>query len=273
MIGRVLIFSGVVFCCGYGWHRYQRRQWERRYHAEQNDEQRKRELDACMDGVWSEPRQLIADIRVGLSGPGEAAAETPAGRLVEVALTPQAQRNAWAAAQYLASEGATEDRDAAIRLILQNNVAPRCNWSAGYAPYVHDPRFRDVYESAGVVMDLAELSLKYGTATPIADKGALVAPGWVHKNPAPSAEARTGDYVEVLVSRYSQNPQDDDRYSEWAWVRVDSSDDDAVTGTVTFETPPGVQANPLRNTEGHGFGAGTPVTVPRRCIHRVVHGR
>ncbi len=273
MIRVVFIASGVVFACGYGYHRYQKHQWKKKYDARQDDEVLKRQLDACMDGVWSEPRQLIADIQVELAGPGEAAAQTPAGRMTEVTLTPQAQRNAWAAAKYLAAEGATEERDAAVRLMLQNNVAPRCDWSSGYTPYAYDPRFRDVYESAAAIMDLAELTLKYGERNPTSDNGALVSPGWVHRNPSPSAEAQSGDYVEVLVSRFSKNPKDEDRYSEWAWVRVDSTDGEHVTGTVTFDTPPGAQANPLRNTESHGFGAGTPAKVPRRCIHRVVHGR
>lgn len=270
MLGQVLVISGVVFCCGYGWHRYQRNQWERRNAAWRDSAETRQRLDACMDGVWSEPRPLIADIDGELVGPAKVAAKTQAGRVMEVSLTPQAQRNAWISASYLAHEGATEDRESAIRLILQNNVAPGCDWSGGYAPYGHDARFRDVYESVGLVLDLAELSMKYGSE---ASGGALVAPGWVHKNPAPSADVRAGDYVEVMVDRFSDDPRDDCRYAEWAWIRVDSSQRDAVTGTVTFDAPPGAQANPLRNGESHGFIAGAPITVPRRCIHRVIHGR
>lgn len=273
MIGRVIIFSGVLFACGYGYHRYQKNRWRREHEAYMSDEQRRRQMEECMDGVWSEPRQLIPDITTDLSGPGEPAARTAAGRMLEVTLTPQAQRNAWAAATHLASEGTTENRDQAIRLMLQNSIAPGCDWSQGYVPYAHDPRFRDVYESAGAILDLAELSRKYGNKNPLADAGALIAPGWVHRTPAPSAEVNTGDYVEIMVDRFSTNPQDDSRYAEWAWVRVDSVDADEVNGVVTFEAPPGAQPNPLRNTESHGFAAGTPVSVPRRCIHRVVHGR
>ena len=273
MLGRVIIISSVVFACGYGWHRHSRNKERRRQQANQSDEQVRRQMEACMEGVWSEPRQLIADIQSSLSGPGEAAAQTAAGRVSEVSLTPQAQRNAWAAGVYLAAEGGTEDRDAAIRLMLQNNVAPLCDWLRGYEPYAHDPRFRDVYESTGAILDLAELSLKYGSRNPLSGNGALIAPGWVHKNPAPSADVRQGDYVEVMVDRFSGSPTDDCRYAEWAWVRVDSSEPESVTGTVTFEAPPGAEANPLRNAESHGFSSGVAVAVPRRCVHRVVHGR
>lgn len=269
---KVVLISGVVFGCGYAWHKWQRRRQQERDRYWESDSARRQDLDACMNGVWSEPRQLIADIVKELAGPAVPASETAAGRVLSVSLTPQAQRNAWASARYLANEGATEERDMAIRLALQNNVAPQCDWGRGVEAYAEDPRFRDVYESVGQILDLAELSGKYGAPQAVAEKGALLAPGWVHKNPAPSADVRAGDFVEVLVDRFSKDPTDDSRYAEWAWILVDSTDDD-LRGTVTYSAPPGAQANALRNTESHGFASGTPIAVPRRCVHRVIHGR
>jgi hypothetical protein len=271
MIGRIIVVSGVIFCCGFAWDRYRRRARAPGDGVDPGAEARF--LEECLLGVWSEPRQLIADVQRDLAGPAQEAARH-ADRLVEVALTPQAQRNAWAAARHLATEGTTEDRAMSVRIILQHHVAPRCDWTGGYAPYQQDPRFRDVYESVALLLDLAELSLKYGDREPVQENGALVSPGWVHSNPAPSGDLRNGDFVEVLVDRYSSSPEDAGRYGEWAWVRLDSvSMEEAVVGVVTYDAPPGAAPNTLRNTESHGFGPGTPVTVPRRCIHRVVHGR
>lgn len=269
---KLFLICGAVFGGGYAWHRYQRRREQEAQDGWDDEAARRQQYDACMQGVWSEPRQLIADIVQQLHGPAKTAAETATGRLVSVSLTPQAQRNAWASAIYLANEGATEARDAAIRLALQNNVAPRCDWSRGHEEYAVDPRFRDVYESVGQILDLAELAGKYGSTAAVANKGALVATGWVHRNPAPSAEVRPGDFVEVMVDRFCDDPTDDSRYAEWAWVLIDSVGE-VLHGTVTFAAPPGAQANALRNTESHGVGVGTPVAIPPRCVHRVIHGR
>ena len=274
MSGRILIVSGVVFCCGFAWDRRQRGRDRDRRRASETDESTRRALEECLKDVWSEPRQLIADVQRETVGPAESAARPMDGRIAEVSLTPQAQRDAWASAKHMASEGMTEDRQQALRMLLQHNVAPLCDWSNGYAPYQHDPRFRDVYESTALILDLAELSLKYGDATPTDGNGAVVAPGWIHCQPAPSGVVRTGDNVEFMVDRFSASPDDGSRYAEWAWIRVDAAPGGAgVTGVVTYDAPPGAQANTLRNTESHGFGPGTPVTVPRRCIHRVVNGR
>jgi len=273
LIGRVIFVSGVIFCCGYGWHRYTRYKESERQRTWDTSEAARRQLDECMDGVWSEPRQLIADIQSELTGPAEAAATSIAGRIAEVSLTPQAQRNAWEAAKYLATEGLTEDRDGAVKRVLEA-TAGGCDWSQGYLPYASDPRFRDVWESAGTLLDLGELSLKYGRRGATEGNGALVTPGWVHKNPAPTADLRSGDFIEVLVDKFSPSPEDDSRYAEWAWVRVDNAlPGGDITGTVTHEAPPGAQANNLRNSESHGFGPGCPMAVPRHCVHRVVHGR
>lgn len=273
MLGKVIVISGVIFCCGYGWHRYSKYRNEERRREWDHGEAATAALEKCMDGVWSEPRQLIADIRRDLTGPAEAAALSSAGRIVEVSLTPQAQRNAWEAAKYLATEGLTEDRDDAVKRVLAA-TAPECDWSHGYLPYVSDARFRDVWESAGKLLDLGELALKYGNRSSTEGNGALVTPGWVHKNPAPAADLQAGDFVEILVDRFSPAPNDNSRYAEWAWIRVDGTcEAHDVTGTITYEAPPGAQANSLRNTESHGFGPGTAVRVPKCCIHRVVHGR
>lgn len=273
MIGKVIFFSGVLFCCGYGWHRYTRHQAAERRRRWDDSEARRKQLDESMEGIWSEPRQLIPDIQLELSGPAEAKATSTTGRLAETTLTPQAQRNAWEAAKYLSTEGMTEDRDGAVKRILSCSV-PGCDWSQGYTPYAQDSRFRDVWESAGLLLDLAELALKYGCRSSTAGNGAMVSPGWVHTNPAPTADLKAGDFVEVLVDKFSPSPEDDSRYAEWAWVRVDSVPSGRdITGTITHEAPPGAQANNLRNTESHGYGPGTPVSVPRRCVHRVIHGR
>lgn len=272
MIGRVLIFSGVVFSCGYAWHRYTKFRDEEQRRQYDTSEAQRQQLEECIAGVWSEPRQLIADIQSGLAGPGEAASQSTAGRVVEVSLTPQAQRNAWEAAKYLATEGLTEDRDAAVKRVLAV-TAPGCDWSQGYMPYAQDARFRDVWESAGTILDLAELSHKYAPRSATTGNGTLVNPGWIHHNPAPSADLQTGDYIEVMLDKFSPDPGDDSRYAEWAWVRIDQATADVVTGCITHEAPPGGQANSLRNTESHGFGPGSPLSVPRNSIHRVVHGR
>ena len=94
MIGRVIFVSGVIFCCGYGWHRYTRYKESERQRKWDTSEAARRQLDECMDGVWSEPRQLIADIQSELTGPAEAAATSIAGRMAEISLTPQTQKNA-----------------------------------------------------------------------------------------------------------------------------------------------------------------------------------
>jgi hypothetical protein len=273
MLGKVIVISGVVFCCGYGWHRYKKSQTEEERQQRDNSDAERRKLEECLEGIWSEPRQLIADIEQNLTGPAEAAAQSSAGRIVEVTLTPQSQRNAWEASKHLATEGRTQDRDQGIKYVLAA-TAPGCDWSRGYMPYASDARFRDVWESAGKILDLAELSLKYGNRSSTEGNGALVTPGWVHNNPAPTADLQSGDFVEVLVDRFSPSPEDEGRYVEWAWIRVDgASSDSDVTGTISYEAPPGAQANTLRNTESHGYSPGSPVTVPRHCIHRVVHGR
>lgn len=274
-VGRVLFVSGVVFACGYGLHRYQRRkQWESERSAGDRERQA-RELEECMLGVWSEPRDLIADVRQGLHGPADQAAHAANGRMLEVSLTPTAQRDAWSIAKYLSKEGRTQDRESAIRTMLQQIVAPGCDWSNGWQPYRNDPRFRDVYESTGNLLDLAELALKYAPRSTTAGRGALVCPGWVHEKPAPTADVRPGDFVEVMVDEYSEDPEYDSRHAEWAWVRVESlpKDGENVAGHVSLEAPPADEPNILRNTTQHGFDEGTAVLVPRRCVFRVAKAK
>lgn len=275
-VGRIFVVSGVLFGCGAFLH-YRKRQQERaRAQAEYDAQVRARAMEEAIAGVWSEPRPLIADIQHDLRGPGVTAATTPAtGRELELPLTPQAQRNAWSAASHLALEGQTKDRDHSIRQILQGSVVPKVDWSSGYAPYRNDTRFRDVYDATGDILDLAELSHKYAPGATDDSSGALVCPGWVHERPAPSADIRANDFVEVLVSEYSPDPSDDMRNAEWAWVKVDSvpRQGETVAGTITLDTPPGGVSNVLKHSSLHGFEAGTSIIVPRRCIFRVIKGR
>lgn len=274
MLGRVIIVSGVIFGCGYAMHRYTRRkQWESEEEARRAREQREA-LEECIKSVWSEPRALIADVEGELAGPAITAARTSAGRQAEVSLTPQAQRNAWSIAKYLASEGKTTNREVAIRTMMQQIVAPNCDWSQGWLPYRDDRRFRDVYEGAGLLLDFAELSGKYGARASTEGRGALVCPGWVHQAPAPTAGVRAGDFVEVMVDEYSDDPEDESRYAEWAWVRITSisPDKDMLAGVITLEAPPGAQSNVIANQERHGFAPGVSLVVSRSCVYRVVQG-
>jgi hypothetical protein len=275
LIGRIIVTSAVIGTCGYMLHRYQRRKWWEGVHSQQRTAEHARELEECISGVWSEPRPLIADVQEGLDGPGETAAHSTNGRMVELPLTPQAQRNAWSIGTYLASEGRTENRESAIRTMLRQVVAPGCNWDQGWQPYKEDRRFRDVYEAVGAMLDLAELSSKYAPRSSTEGPGAMICPGWVHESPAPTAAVRTGDYVEILVDVFSGDPDEDTRFTEWAWVRVESvpKDGDVIGGTVTIEAPPGGQANVLAHSERHGFAPGTRVVVPRRCVFRVIQGK
>ncbi len=275
-VGRILFVSGVVFGCGYALHRRRRQQERAEAEAHARAQARARAMEEAIAGVWSEPRPLIADVERSLRGPGQTAATIPAtGRRLEVPLTPQAQRDCWAAAEYLAMEGQTENREGTIRRILQGSVAPAVDWSDGFAPYRGDLRFRDVYEATGDLLDLAELSHKYGTGTEGKDKGGLVCPGWVHERGAPSADVRPNDYVEVLVSEYSPDPADDIAHAEWAWVKVAAvpKNDNAVAGAITLEAPPGGQSHVLKHSSLHGFEPGQNLVVPRSCIFAVVKGR
>lgn len=274
-VGRIIFISGVVFGCGYYIHRRQRQRMWDRMHSQQNTAESARALEECIKDVWSEPRPLIADVQAEVVGPGDTAAETSAGRMVELPLTPQAQRNAWSIAKYLSREGRTENREESIRTMMQQLVAPGCNWSNGWRPYQDDRRFRDTYEAAGVLLDLAELSLKYAPRGSTEGSGALVCPGWVHQTIAPSQGARPGDYIEVMVDEYSVNPNDDGRNAEWAWVKVQSISDDggALAGAVTLEAPPGAQSSVLQHSARHGYSPGTSVVVPRSCVFRVIQGK
>jgi hypothetical protein len=241
----------------------------------QRTAEQSRELEECIKGVWSEPRGLIADVQWEIDGPGSTAALTSAGRQVEVPLTPQAQRDAWSIATYLASEGRTEDRESSIRTMLQQLVAPGCNWANGWQPYQADRRFRDVYEAAGTLLDLAELSLKYAPRGATDGAGALICPGWVHQTAAPTKGARPGDYVEVMVDEFSADPDDDGRYVEWAWVKIQSisKDEKQLAGEITLESPPGAQSAVLEHSGRHGFRPGSSLVVPRGCVYRVIQGK
>lgn len=276
MIGRVVFVSGVLIGCGYAWHRHQRNKEAERLQREYEEAERARRLEECLLGIWSEPRPLIPDIETALSGPGQTAAVTVSGRMTELSLTPQAQRDAWSAATFAATEGRTKDRERTIRLILQESVAPGCDWSQGWLPYQADPRFRDVYEAVGKLLDLAELSLKY---SPRSDRdenprGAMISPGWVHERPAPAVDIRPGDYVEVLLDQYSADPDAESKHADWAWVRVESapSDHDSVAGTISLDAPPGAYPNVLRYSDQHGFQPGTRLVVPRGSVFDVIKG-
>jgi hypothetical protein len=248
--------------------------WER-MHSQQRTAEQTRELEDCIKGVWSEPRQLIADVLTEISGPGDTAAQTSAGRVVEVPLTPQAQRNAWSIATYLAREGRTENREAAIRTMMGQLVAPACDWSQGWLPYQNDRRFRDAYEASGTMLDLAELSMKYAPRTTTDGGGGLICPGWVHQTAAPTKGVRPGDYIEVMVDEFSTDPNDDGRHAEWAWVKVQSlsKDTDRLAGEITLEAPPGGESSVLQHTASHGFQPGSSVVVPRDCVYRVIQGK
>lgn len=275
---KVFFFGGIVVGCGYAWHRHQRRKAYDEARRRYEEEEYLRRLQECLDGIWSEPRPLIADIGSVLEGPGETAAISGSGRLVEIPLTPQAQRDAWSAVTFLATEGRTEDRERTIRLVLGETVAPACDWTQGWLPYQADPRFRDVYESVGILLDLAELSGKYGQASAQLQQnpqGAMLSPGWVHEKPAPTVDIRPGDFVEVLVDEYSPDPGAESRSADWAWVLVESAppQHSAVAGTLMLEAPPGQYPHLLRHSDMHGFVPGTRVVVPRASIFRVIKGR
>lgn len=272
-VGRILIVGGLLGTCGYAAH-----EWRRRREVQARDraaeQARARMLEECLDGVWSERRPLIADVTNDLEGPADTKAHSDNGRLVEVWLTPVAQRGAWAMARFLATEGQTQDREGAIQAILSLAVAPRCDWSQAWRLY-EDERFKAVYEGVTLLLDLAELSLKYAPRGTAAGRGAVLSPGWVHEQPVPTADVRPGDYIEVLLDEFSADPDDDSRHAEWAWVRVESiaKASDALVGSITHDAPPGKHPNLQRNTVQHGFGDGNQVSIPRRCIFCVVPGR
>jgi len=274
-VGRVLIFSGVLFGAGWYWHSNQRRKLWERMNSTRRSADDARQLEECISGVWSEPRALIADVQTEIAGPADTAAQTSAGRMVELPLTPQGQRDAWSVAKHLSREGRTEDREAAIRTMMQQLVAPGCNWSNGWQPYQEDRRFRDVYEASGKLLDLAELSLKYAPRGSTEGAGAMICPGWVHKTSAPTKGVRPGDYIEVMVDEYSVDPDDDGGYAEWAWVKVQSisKDETEIGGEITMEAPPGAQSYVLEHTGRHGFSPGTTVVVPRTCVFRAIQGK
>lgn len=274
---QVLIVTGVLGACGacgfaaHRWHR--RRQAHARERAD-HEQARARRLEQCMAGVWSEARPLIADVTEDLSGPADTKAHSDNGRMVQVHLTPVSQRNAWTTAKFLAVEGQTRDRDFAARMILSLAVAPDCDWSYGWHPYAEDPRYRQVYESVALLLDLAELALKYAPRGATAGRGALLCTGWVHEPPAPSKDARPGDYVEVLIDEFSLDPEDASPYAEWAWVRVEKvGPTGELVGSITHDAPSGKIPYVLQHSAQHGLSDQTPVTVPRRCVFQVVSGR
>ena len=271
--GRIIIVSGVIIACGYALDRYQRRAAYARAAGQRSAAERAQAMETCMAGTWSEARPLIADVTSELAGPGETAARSENGRTVELWLTPEAQRRAWTMAKYMAAEGQTEDPVASTRAILQRAVAPGCDWSDGWRSYQEDPRFRQVYESVQRLLEIAELSLKYALSPGgSAGKGALICPGWVHGAPAPSADLRPGDFVEVLLDAFSPDPENDGRFVEWAWVEINSvpsGGGDAVAGTITMNAPAGEPQHTLRYGKHHGYEIGSSIVVPRRCIFRL----
>lgn len=273
MIGKIFFFSIGCFGVGYWLHqRSTRAEWEAA-RAEQEAAERAASLARALDGVWSDSRPLIADVQNDLAGPGPSAATTSSGRMVEVPLTPRAQRNVWTHATHAAREGLAKDRQATVREIL-SAVAPACDWSGGWEPYEADGRFRDVYEACERMLDVAECSLKYAPgASP--DSPSLVCPGWVHERPAPCGDLRPGDWVEVMLDAYSVDPDDDSRNADWAWVRVDSvpPTGSSVAGTVMLEAPPGEQPNVLAHSAAHKVNPGSQIVVPRGAIFRVVQGK
>lgn len=269
---RIVVVSGVIIACGYCLDRYQRRGAAQRATDERSAADRAKAMEACMAGVWSEARPLIADITSDLSGPGETAARTENGRMLELSLTPQAQRRAWAMAKYMAAEGQTSDPEGATSLMLQRAVAPECNWSEGWKPYEDDPRFQQVYESVRRLLQVADYSNKYALPPAgTAGKGAFICPGWVHQAPAPTADLRPGDYVEVLLDAFSPEPEEVGRFTEWAWVQVTSvpASGDAVAGTITLNAPAGEPQHNVRFGKHHGYEVGSSVVVPRRCVFRL----
>jgi hypothetical protein len=269
MLGRIIFISGAVIGAGYLLDRHQRRREAEREAAAQDTEERRHQLNECMDGVWSEPRPLIPSVVGDLMSPGTEAAKHASGDLREVQLTPQAQHDAWVYARMLAEQGQTQDVQAATKTVL-GSVVPGCDWTEGYAPYASDHRFVDVWESTLMLVHLAELSSKYAkvTQTP----GAMVSPGWVGVPPAPTGTVRVGDYLEVLVDQAQNDPTADERFVEWAWVRVDKIEGDHFVGTFTNVTPPGDQPHELAHRESHGIDYGTVVKVPPTFVHRVIHG-
>lgn len=272
MIGRFVIISACLSGVGLWLHRRTQRSEYERARAQHEAAARAERLARSLDGVWSEPRPVISDIRGEIVGPGKTAAQTNAGRMVDLPLTPQAQRTIWASAAHAAREGIAKDRDRTARQILQL-VAPECDWTQGWQPYGEDPRFRDVYEACQRLIDIAECSFKYARS---GDGPALICPGWVHEKPAPTGDLVAGDWVEVMLDDYTVDPSDEGTNADWAWVRIESAPPGAespVAGTVSMDAPPGQQPNLIRNSAAHGVQPGQHIVVPRRAIYRVVQGK
>jgi hypothetical protein len=270
---KIIILGGVCFGVGYVLHeREKRSRWERAQ-ADRDHAERAARIKSALDGVWSEPRPLIADLQSQIDGPGHMAATSDVtGRTLEVPLTPASQRAAWSAARHYALEGETADREATIARILQQSVVPSVEWNGGWQEIDHDRRFREVYECVGQILDIAECSCKYGPRHGEA-RGALVFPGWVHERPAPTADLRVGDFVEVMIDAYSDDPEDEGRTAEWAWVKVESIHDDkseAVAGRISMDPPTGQQPHVIAHTAKHGFRPADPIVVPRAAIFRVL---
>jgi len=269
-LGRILFISAGVFGVGYAWHSYVRNRDASERATRDAETERRAQMDQCIGAIYSEPRPLIEDIKVDLQGPGVEAATATTGRLVEIPLTPQAQRDVWKFARFLSEQGTTKQAPQVTMTILEKLVAPDCDWSDGFVPYQDDPRFRQVWEAVSDIVNIAELSNKYypiqGTS------GALVAPGWTYNRPAPAGDVRVGDYLEVMIDRESENVQDPGNFTEWAWVRVDKVGPDFFEGKVVNSAPPSEQPHPLTKSGSHGVTAGQKVLVPSRFIFNVVHG-
>lgn len=272
MIWHVVVISGCVGAVGYWLHQRTLREQYEQARAQHEAAERAQRLARSLDGVWSEPRAIISDVRSDVVGPGKTAAQTSAGRMVDLPLTPQAQRTVWSSAAHAAREGIAKDRDRTVRQILQGMV-PECDWTNGWEPYAEDDRFRDVYEACGRLLDVAECSFKYARS---GDGPALICPGWVHEKPAPTGDLHPGDWVEVMLDDYTVDPNDEGMSADWAWVRVESvapGPDAPVAGTVSMDAPPGHQPNLIRNSAAHGVTPGSQIVVPRRAVFRVVQGK
>jgi hypothetical protein len=271
--GRILIVSGVVIACGYAYDRYQRRAASQRDSDLLNTSEARKLLERLTDGVWSEPRPLIEDIQVELVGPGQTHAGTGSGRVMEVSLTPRAQFALWRFVTLAADEGLTENIDEATAMALVMAIDMKYDVALRTPALVTEPHIAAIVDSTRKLIELAELSRKYGVKPgAAASKGALICPGWVHERSAPTHDVRPGDHVELLVDRYSPEPGDDGQFMEWAWGLVTSANPaaDSIVVTVESGAPAGEAVHVLRFGEHHGYRPGASVTVPRRCVFRVI---
>lgn len=192
-----------------------------------------------------------------------------------IGLNNRTQANVFDAALRFAERGDTGDgidmEDVVMRLLRQ--ALPECEWSSQAWPAEHGSDWHTAYRGVEELLQLAILEMRYGEFKASAQGGGsgIVCPGWIRETPTPMGNARPNDFIELLVGveKSDGHPLLEERVHAII-VGIQGENVTALILEPGELLPNGQKTSGPTHSGQHGYSPGMQVTVPKRCVFRLI---